>query len=106
MELMTLTQFPHTPLAVPPLYSDALFQPWAYASMEIDAKWLQRETIPRVSALSVDDFIAQFETPNQPVIFTDVASAWPALRLWTDDYLRMHSVRAQVKVKEIKFFLL
>jgi hypothetical protein len=69
------------------VYSDVLFQPWLCASLGICPEWLERSNIPRRSNLSVEDFIAEFECPNRPVIITDVVTQWPAMRKWTREYL-------------------
>jgi hypothetical protein len=83
----------HQPIAMAGVYSDMLYEPWAYALMEIDPRWLSAETIPRCSSLSVEEFARTYDTPLQPVIFTHVADAWPALEKWTDEYLINHAVR-------------
>jgi hypothetical protein len=35
----------------------------------------------------VEDFRRRYEEPNRPVVLTDVASGWPALKKWTRPYL-------------------
>ena len=44
--------------------------------------------IERRSGLTRDEFIADFLVPRKPVIFTDLASDWPATQKWTFDWLR------------------
>ena len=44
--------------------------------------------IERRTGLTRDEFIADFLVPRKPVIFTDLASDWPATQKWTFDWLR------------------
>jgi hypothetical protein len=73
-----------------PMYSDALFQPFFCSAMRINPKWLAVDNITRVSDLSLQDFIEKFEAPNLPVLFTDVASKWPACKKWSLQYFVEH----------------
>lgn len=68
-----------------PLYSDVLYQPFLCSAMRIDPRWLRVDNIARVraDALSVADFLSEYERPNRPVLIEGAASAWPALPLWT-----------------------
>lgn len=78
----------HKPLIVQGFYSDELFQPWLCASADIDPSWAARNTVPRRSGLSVEDFVKQYETPNRPVILRDVVKDWPAFNgKWTKEAL-------------------
>ena len=78
---------PHVRRKFPGVYSDLLFQPWLCATLGIRKEWLDRCNIPRRANLSVADFVAEYERPNRPVIVTDVATHWPALRKWSRQYL-------------------
>lgn len=40
------------------------------------------ENIDRVSGLSVEDFIENYEKVNKPVIITDKMDDWPAMEKW------------------------
>jgi oxalate decarboxylase/phosphoglucose isomerase-like protein (cupin superfamily) len=78
-----------TPVLAKGIYSDQLYQPWYYASVELaafvgaDAP----ETVDRRHNLSLEDFIREYEQPNRPVIIADGAKHWPALTRWTKDEL-------------------
>ncbi|CAK4692755.1 hypothetical protein LEN26_016494 [Aphanomyces euteiches] len=87
-------QSPNKPrVRVQGFYSDLLFQPFYCAqrpSAVLSKQSMGIDTIPRVdgSKLSVEDFKAQYERPNLPVILTNVVTKWPAMTRWTDEYLR------------------
>eukprot|EP00271_Cylindrocystis_brebissonii_P008456 TRINITY_DN22779_c0_g1_i2.p1 TRINITY_DN22779_c0_g1~~TRINITY_DN22779_c0_g1_i2.p1 ORF type:complete len:484 (+),score=84.20 TRINITY_DN22779_c0_g1_i2:256-1707(+) len=82
-----LALVPHRPLKVKGFYSDHLFQSWLCASLEVKPEWLRRDTIPRRSNLSKEDFVRDFELLNRPVIITDALASWPALKKWDEAYL-------------------
>jgi hypothetical protein len=46
------------------------------------------ERIQRVAGLSAEAFLVQHYAANWPVILTGELADWPALRLWTPDYLK------------------
>ncbi|KAI3656943.1 hypothetical protein MP638_004434, partial [Amoeboaphelidium occidentale] len=69
------------------MFSDFLFQPWMSCSMEIKDEWLKVDNIARKSELSYEDFIEQYEKPNFPVILTDAAKKWGAIRKWSKEFL-------------------
>ncbi|RKP26289.1 hypothetical protein SYNPS1DRAFT_6570, partial [Syncephalis pseudoplumigaleata] len=77
------------PVQVPWMYSDVLYRPWHYASVDLaafvgaDAP----ETVDRRHGLTVEAFIREYERPNRPVIIADGARAWPALTAWTREGL-------------------
>lgn len=75
------------PLQLPPLYSDVLFDSWRCSSHELRPSWLSVESIPRRSGLSPAEFISEYESPNLPVILTDVVPSWPAYGTWSLDSL-------------------
>jgi hypothetical protein len=84
----------HRPISDAGFFSDALFQPWAFGAMDLDPCWLRRETIPRAPpGLSLADFVAKYEEPNQPVILQGQVASWNAATAWTDDYLCSAAVR-------------
>jgi len=75
----------HVPFSVEGIFSDALYRPWCCAAAEVQPRWLTcPRGVPRRCGLSVNDFVAQFEGPNTPVILTDVVTAWPAFERWRD----------------------
>ena len=37
--------------------------------------------------MTPDQFKAEYESRNRPVLLTDAAADWPALHKWTQDYL-------------------
>lgn len=50
--------------------------------------WLAVDNIERRSALSVDEFIQQYESKRKPVVLKNVVTQWKAFQLWSEDYLR------------------
>mmetsp|Transcript_13995 Transcript_13995/g.15463 ORF Transcript_13995/g.15463 Transcript_13995/m.15463 type:complete len:485 (-) Transcript_13995:110-1564(-) len=45
------------------------------------------EHIPRVSNISVEEFIEKYENPGKPVIITDVMNNWKAMKKWNKAYM-------------------
>lgn len=45
-------------------------------------------TIDRCERLSRQQFLEQYYAANRPVVMTGLTDAWPALKLWTADYLK------------------
>ncbi len=81
-----------SPVQVQGFYSDLLFQPFYCAQSPaslLSRSSLDIQTVPRLdgTTLSARDFKFRFETPNQPVILTNVVTSWPAMEKWTDAYL-------------------
>lgn len=50
-------------------------------------EWLERDNIQRRNRISVEEFIAQFEEPNKPVLLEGCLENWAALEKWDRDYL-------------------
>lgn len=46
--------------------------------------------VPRVSQISVRDFNEEFVRHRKPVVITDAAAAWPAMRKWSVGWFREH----------------
>jgi histone arginine demethylase JMJD6 len=44
--------------------------------------------VPRVSGLSVEEFVRTYRDPRSPVILRDAARAWPAYNTFTPDWFR------------------
>jgi hypothetical protein len=57
------------------------------------------QAIKRVQTLSVDEFRSDFLEREQPVVISGGISHWPAITLWTDDYLSMHAGNVILRVK-------
>jgi len=57
------------------------------------------QAIKRVKALSVNEFRSDFLEPERPVVITGGISHWPAITLWTDDYLMAQAGHATLRVK-------
>ncbi|CAA7026818.1 unnamed protein product [Microthlaspi erraticum] len=74
-------------LKIRDFYSDYLFQSWLCANLEMKPEWLERDNIVRVRGISVEDFIAEFEEPNKPVLLEGCLDDWPAIGKWSRDYL-------------------
>lgn len=53
----------------------------------------ERREVPRVRALRPGDFLRDYYAPGRPVIIQGEMQDWPALRLWTPEYLK-HKVGA------------
>jgi hypothetical protein len=82
------TNKPRKYLPVSHFYSDLLHQSWLCATLEVDPTWVEVENLDRRSNLSVEDFKAQYELPNKPVILTDIVTKWPAMQKWSRSYLQ------------------
>ena len=54
--------------------------------------------IPRVTQLSSEQFIADYQKPAKPVVITDLSADWPAKQKWSFDYLAEVAGDAQVPV--------
>ncbi|RKP10009.1 hypothetical protein THASP1DRAFT_7923, partial [Thamnocephalis sphaerospora] len=91
------------------MYSDALFQPWHYAAVDLaafvgaDAP----ETVDRRHGLTVEAFLREYERPNRPVVLADGARHWPAMQAWTRDALldhygdvRFRAERVDIRLKD------
>ncbi|XP_062196994.1 arginine-specific demethylase JMJ22 [Phragmites australis] len=74
-------------LQIKGFYSDYLFQSWLCANMEMRPEWLARDNIERRRGMSVEQFVAEFEEPNRPVLLEGCLESWPALQKWTREYL-------------------
>lgn len=76
-----------SPVVVRGFYSDILNQGWFCGHIDVSPEWLEVDNIDRVSRISVADFRRLYEAPNRPVIISDGAGNWPALKKWTKQYL-------------------
>lgn len=79
---------PRPPKIRVPLFSDALYAPWAAVAAD-PAPWLRRDTIPRLdegaaSSMSAEEFRRRFDEPAVPVVFVGAAKKWPAFLKWRD----------------------
>ena len=57
--------------------------------------------IERREGLSADEFLEGYYAVNRPVILTGEMADWPALRLWTPDYLKARLKAARVPGRAI-----
>jgi len=78
---------PPRALKIKGFYSDYLFQSWLCANMEMRHEWLARDNIERRRGMSVEQFVAEVEEPNRPVLLEGCIDTWPALQKWSRDYL-------------------
>ncbi|KAG2562736.1 F-box protein At5g06550-like [Panicum virgatum] len=78
---------PPRALKIRGFYSDYLFQSWLCANMEMRHEWLARDNIERRRGVSVEQFIAEVEEPNRPVLLEGCIDGWPALQKWSREYL-------------------
>lgn len=71
------------------VYSDVLYRSFFCAAAELNSRWLERETIQRVSAqdLTSSDFVRRFEGQSCPVILEGCAQEWPAMQKWSKETL-------------------
>lgn len=60
-------------------------------------------SIPRVERLAPGEFRRSYLKPNRPVIITDLASSWPALKKWTPEYFATKYGTLPVKVYDKSF---
>jgi len=44
--------------------------------------------VPRRGEISAEQFLTDHYTASRPVVLTDLAAGWPAMRVWTPDYLK------------------
>ncbi|GJN04579.1 hypothetical protein PR202_ga22141 [Eleusine coracana subsp. coracana] len=86
-------------------YSDYLFQSWLCANMEMRHEWLARDNIQRRRGLTVEQFIAEFEEPNRPVLLEGCIESWPALKKWTREYLLDESAGKEFAVGPVSMTL-
>jgi hypothetical protein len=56
-------------------------------AQRVEAPWLPIERTDG-QTLSYDDFLARYAFRNRPVVITNVAGDWPAMRNWTPDYFK------------------
>jgi hypothetical protein len=59
--------------------------------------------IPRVENLSASEFRKSYLEAGRPVVLTDMASTWPALKKWTPEYFAREYGSLQVKVYDKSF---
>lgn len=83
---------PHIPMAIPNIYSTALYRAWACCSYDINLsfpKFYSNNNIPIIDTqtMTYEAFIDLYESKNAPVVLTNLISNWPALHKWTDEYL-------------------
>ncbi|KAL6756934.1 JmjC protein [Haematococcus lacustris] len=85
-------------IKVDDFYSDLLYQPWHCATSPLPPHWLDKDNVDRRQGLTAQQFREQYEETNRPVVLSDGAADWPALRKWTPSFLqqafREHAVIA------------
>lgn len=59
---------------------------------------MQLIPIDRRSGLTREEFTEQYLKPKKPVVFTDLAKDWPAMKKWTFDFLRDNYGQLEVPV--------
>ena len=64
---------------------------------------LSLQSLPRVKTLPREDFERLYLKPLRPVIITDLASAWPALRKWTPEFFKTAHGHKLVRVYDASF---
>jgi hypothetical protein len=53
--------------------------------------------IPRIERVSEEEFLERFYAPGRPVVLTEQIADWPALKLWTPEYLKQAVGAAEVE---------
>ncbi|HIF54705.1 MAG TPA: cupin-like domain-containing protein [Methylococcaceae bacterium] len=59
--------------------------------------------IDRVSIIDAEAFNENYFSPLKPVVITDMAKSWPAIKKWTPDFFREQHGDKQVKVYDGNF---
>eukprot|EP01130_Rhizamoeba_saxonica_P013879 TRINITY_DN5978_c0_g1_i1.p1 TRINITY_DN5978_c0_g1~~TRINITY_DN5978_c0_g1_i1.p1 ORF type:complete len:347 (-),score=80.05 TRINITY_DN5978_c0_g1_i1:5-1045(-) len=64
-----------------------MFKKW-YRSMQ-DLRSFEYETsgVPRVSRMTKQEFVDNYDRPRRPCIFTDIVPNWPSFNSWSPDQL-------------------
>jgi hypothetical protein len=99
--------FPHKPMKVPGIYSDDLYRLHSVRAFAIPPSWLRKTAgnknsqlwrskglVPCINAedMTSEEFVKDFESPNQPVVIKGAAESWRAFKEWKDpDYLTQHA---------------
>ncbi|KAL0483448.1 hypothetical protein AKO1_014781 [Acrasis kona] len=69
-------------------YSEIMYHSWRCLSANL-TQWCKKDNVDRREALSVQDFVKEYDMGNKPVVITDVVTQWPAFKdkLWTREQL-------------------
>lgn len=59
--------------------------------------------VAHIGSITRAEFQARYLQPGQPVVLTDMAASWPALRKWTPQYLTERYGQCRVKVYDASF---
>jgi len=59
--------------------------------------------VPRVKNLTATEFRSSYLVPKRPLVLTEMASAWPALKKWRPEYLAQRYGSLMVKVYDNSF---
>ncbi len=59
---------------------------------------MQLLQIDRRTGLTREEFTEHYLKPKKPVVFTDLAQDWPAMKKWTFDFFREHYGQLEVPV--------
>lgn len=76
--------WPYQRLALQGFFSGLLYARWYRSHVPLDQyrSLSGPPGIDKRSGLSLQEFIEEYETPNKPVILTDVVPGWPAYKEW------------------------
>lgn len=61
--------------------------------------------IDKISFIEPETFNKTYFTPLKPVVITDMAKSWPAIKKWTPDFFRAQHGDKQVKVYDGNFII-
>ncbi len=64
-----------------------------------------KNTIERRSGLSAKQFMQEYVIPNKPVILTDQAKDWDALKLFTPEFFKKNFPEKTGSIKDVKYSL-
>jgi len=59
--------------------------------------------VPRVTNVGAREFRSSYLEPKRPVVLTEMASSWPALKKWSPEYFAQHYGFLMVKVYDQSF---
>jgi len=71
------------------LCSDMLYHSWRCKTADIDSSWISKDNITRVECknLSIETFVEEVESKNQPVMMSGAMDGWSCTEKWTNRYL-------------------
>jgi hypothetical protein len=92
MDESILASVKHCPICVDGIYSNLLHRSWTCHTCDLATAcpgFYDHDDIAHRAShdLSTDEFVAQYEKPNKPLIITGAVDYWPALKRWSESFL-------------------